>query len=105
MVYVQTRDSSGKRASHYIGSDCFLINYRAINGSTSTVSNYAAVTWYTSSSNVYTPVLAAYGLCPASVSNEGVLTMRHRYNATYTPNFNSTYYVRAWLVDFPMYNL
>lgn len=105
MLYIKVRDTLGLRASHYLGCDAFYSNYRAFNNSTSNVTGGPFMSYYSTSSSGITVYAAnassGYGLCPSSLTPEGILTMRHRYNATYTPNFNSIYSVEIFSLPWP----
>ncbi len=105
ILYVRIRDTAGKRAGYFYGSDNYFFNYQKANGSTSTL-NYAAraihryasgSTWSTYPASTST----GYGVYAYSISNTGSLIIYHRYNSSYSLTINGTYKVEAYLLDTP----
>lgn len=105
ILYVRIRDTAGKRAGYFYGSDCYLFNCQKANATTTT-SNYFARTIirYTTSSTWATYPCATnsgYGIYAYSLTNAGVLNIYRRYNSSYSLTINGTYKVEAYFLDTP----
>lgn len=106
IVYVRIRDTAGKRAGYFYGSDNFWINYYPVNGDTSTSTSNASRSYMTySTDNKYTATAAAqstgYGVYADQLSSSGGIRIRRRYNSTTSLTINSTYKVEVYLLDMP----
>lgn len=106
IVYVRIRDTAGKRAGYFYGSDNFWINYYPVNGDTSTSTTNASRSYMTySADNKYTATAAAqstgYGVYADQLSSSGGVRIRRRYNSTTSLTINSTYSVEVYLLDMP----
>ena len=105
ILYVRIRDTAGKRAGYFYGSDTYFFNYQKANGSTSTLTYAArAIHRYASGSTWSTYIGATttgYGVYAYSISNSGSLAIYHRYNSNYSLTIDGTYKVEAYLLDTP----
>lgn len=105
ILYVRIRDTAGKRAGYFYGSDTYFFNYQKANGSTSSLTHAArAIHRYSTSSQwgTYTGALTTgYGVYAYSISNSGKLTIYRRYNSNLSLTIDGTYKVEAYLLDTP----
>lgn len=105
ILYVRIRDTAGKRAGYFYGSDVYFFNYQKANGSTSTLTYAARASHrYSTNSQWGTHMgtsTAGYGVYAYSISNSGTLIINKRYNANYSLTINGTYKVEAYLLDTP----
>ena len=105
ILYVRIRDTAGKRAGYFYGSDCFLFNYQKANGTTTTNTYFSrTIIRYSSESDFATYPCATttgYGVYAYSLTNAGVLNIYRRYNSSYSLTINGTYKVEAYLLDAP----
>lgn len=105
ILYVRIRDTAGKRAGYFYGSDCFIFNSNKANGTTSTNTYIARmIIRYDSNSNfqIYNPsTTTGYGVYAYSLTNAGVLNIYRRYNSSYSLTINGTYKVEAYFLDTP----
>lgn len=106
MVCVCIRDTAGKRAGYFYGSDTFFANYLAANGSSTTSFN-ACIKYIrrfdTSSSYMQTQYVttSGYGVYADYLYSDGGIRIRSRYNSSYSLTVNSTYSVKVYLLDPP----
>ena len=101
IIYVRIRGKSGKRAGYFYGHDTYFTNLNIANGSTSALSTAARMIYaYTSDGNWY-EYSSSYGVYAYSISSAGVVTIRRRYNSTYSLTINDTFTVEVWALDFP----
>ena len=96
IIYVRIRDKSGKRNGYFYGSDSFFMNWRNANGSTSTLSACAQEYYRCNSDGTLTGTSGAYGVYGYSLTTDGTLTIRRRYNSTNTLTINSTYLIDVY---------
>ena len=96
IIYVRIRDKSGKRSGYFYGSDSFFMNWRNANSSTSTLSACAQEYYRCNSDGTYTGTSGAYGVYGYSLTTDGTLTIRRRYNSTNTLTINSTYLIDVY---------
>lgn len=105
IVYVRVRDTAGKRAGYFYGSDSWFLNYQKANGGTSTLTyGCRAVTRFSTSSQfgVYTnATTSGYGVYPYDINSSGRVRMYQRYNSNYTLTINGTYKCEFYLLDTP----
>lgn len=105
ILYVRIRDTAGKRAGYFYGSDCFLFNYQKANGSTSAYTYIARmIIRYDSNSKfqVYNPsTTTGYGVYAYSLTNAGVLNIYKRYNSSYSLTVDGTFKIEAYFLDTP----
>lgn len=105
ILYVRIRDTAGKRAGYFYGSDTYFFNYQDAIGSTSTLTYAARAIHRYSTSNQWATYTGAtttgYGVYAYSISSSGTLTIYRRYNSNYSLTINGTYKVEAYLLDTP----
>lgn len=105
IVYIRVRDTSGKRAGYFYGSDNFFLNYTLENSSstTSATNGFIRIIWsYTSSSDFawrYGYSSTGYGVYPDYVYSDGRVRIRRRYNSTYSLTINGTYKVEVYTLE------
>lgn len=104
-VFIRIRDTAGKRAGYYWGSDCLFVNFYAANGSTTgTLQNVIGRTYgvttagrYNTTRHIYDD--SGYGIFPDQLYSDGRIRIRERYSSTYTGTINGTYKVEVYLLD------
>lgn len=105
IIYVRIRDTAGKRAGYFYGSDCFFQNYQDANGSTTTLTYGARIIHRVGSDGNYAQYPAAttggYGVYAYSITSAGVLTFRRRYNSSYSLTINGTYKCEIYTLTYP----
>lgn len=103
IIWVHIRDKAGKRAGYFYGTDTFFMNLNAANGSTSALSTSPCMTIRCNASGNYEAAAqntsAAYGVYAYSLTDAGVLVIRHRYSATYSLTVNGTFVVDVYAID------
>jgi len=105
IVYVRIRDTVGKRAGYFYGTDTFFINPLIKDGSstTSTQSRIISAIWSVDSNSLYTFRYGynstSYGVYPDYFFNNGDIRMSKRYNSTYSRTIDGTYKVEVYLLD------
>jgi hypothetical protein len=103
IVYVRVRDTAGKRAGYFYGSDNFLVNVIPLLGtttSTATMVRYAIT--YTSDSKyrvIASNGTTGYGVYAETVYNDGRLRIRQRYHSNSSLTIDGTYKVEVYLLD------
>ena len=100
IIYVRVRDRAGKRAGYFYGHDTYFTNLQIANGSTSTLTTGAHITYAYTSGNAWYEYSGQYGVYGYSISSAGVVTIRRRYNSTYSLTINGTYDVEVWALDY-----
>ena len=104
ILYIRIRDTAGKRADHFYGTDAFFINSSAKNSSTavSTAGGLIANFWSVSS-NLYDQRsgygTTGYGVYPNFIYSSGDIRVAARYNATFSRTIDGTYKVEVYLLD------
>ena len=101
IIYVRVRDQAGKRAGYFYGHDTYFTNLQIANGSTSTLTTAAHMTYAYTSDSAWYEYSGQYGVYGYSVSSAGVVTIRRRYNSTYTLTINGTFTCEVWALDYP----
>ena len=112
IVYVKIRDTAGRRAGYFYGSDSYIYNMHYI--SNFTTLTVAAVSnnigWYcgTSATNLVasrdiTTVTEQgyYGLRAIQANTDGELTIWGRYSSSYSKTIDGTYKVDVYLLPYP----
>lgn len=103
IVYMRVRDTAGPRAGYFAGSDHWYMNYMLGSGKTSNIQS-THLTWALGTNGSYTMSTTAYGVYCYTITNAGVMTIRTRYNSTYSLTINGTYKIEVFLLDFPTAN-
>ena len=105
-VYVRIRDTAGKRAGYFYGSDQIFLNYYPAAG-TSNTDTTAAGRFYTNvntSGNYSTTVASGttgYGVFADQITSSGQIRIRSRYSSSTSRTINGTYKVEVYLLDPP----
>lgn len=101
IIYVRIRDKAGKRAGHFVGSDAYFMNYNKANGSTSAFNVPAVLCHRYTTASQHAGTAGQYGVYGYSISNSGTLTIRRRYNSSYSLTIDGTYVVDVFILDYP----
>lgn len=105
MIYARIRDNAGPRAGYFYGSDCFFINYKLANGSTTALTYAGRIIHRYSSSSKWEQYSGAtttgYGVYAYDINSSGRVRIYVRYNATYSLTINGTYHVEVYALDWP----
>lgn len=101
IIMVRVRDQAGKRAGYFYGHDTYFTNFQIANGATSTLTAAAHMTYADTSAGKWYEYSGQYGVYGYSISSAGVVTIRRRYNSTYSLTINGTYDVEVWALDYP----
>lgn len=96
VIWVHVRDTEGKRAGYFYGSDAIFVNANKANDSTTAFTGAGVTTIRCNSSGTYTGYTGAYGVYGYSIANNGTLTVRRRYNGTYSLTVNSDYQIDVY---------
>ena len=106
ILYIRVRDTAGKRAGYFYGSDTFFINPYPANGggSVSLSVGMRAILYYTSegkypTTNYTNSGSTSYGVFADTIYNDGEIRIRRRYSSTYSLTINGTYKVEVYLLD------
>jgi hypothetical protein len=105
IIYVRIRDTAGKRAGYFYGSDNFFINYQKANNGTSALT-YAGrlITRYSTSSvwGLYSgATTTGYGVYAYDINTSGRIRIYQRYNSNYSLTINGTYHIEVYALDWP----
>lgn len=102
IIYVRVRDTAGKRAGYFYGSDVWFINPNPKNGSTSSFTYGArAIIRYTTSSQYAVYSGTGYGVYGYDISSSGSVRIYTRYNSSYSLTINGSYKCEVYALDFP----
>lgn len=101
IIYVRVRDKAGKRAGYFAGSDAYFMNYNKANGSTSAFAVPAVLCFRYTTSSQWAGTAGQYGVYGYSIGNTGTLTIRRRYNSSYSLTIDSTYKIDVFTLDYP----
>ena len=101
IIWVHIRDTNGKRAGYFYGSDTFFINWQKGNGSTSTFTTPTVNCLRVSTSNLYASTVGQYGVYGYSISNAGALIVRRRYNSNYSLTIDGSFKISTYILDLP----
>ena len=96
IIWVHIRDTEGKRAGYFYGSDAIFVNANKANGSTTAFTGAGVTTIRCTTSATYAGYTGAYGVYGYSIANNGTLTVRKRYNSSYSLTVNSDYKVDVY---------
>ena len=101
IVYVRIRDTAGKRAGYFYGTDNFFIVLPSATSTTAGIRYYARY----SSSGTYALSAASgttgYGVYADTLSNDGSIRIRKRYNSSSSLTIDGKYKVEVYLLDPP----
>lgn len=105
-VYVRIRDTAGKRAGYFYGTDQFYTSHIPINGQTGTSGTTIVrfILAYTSAGKYTNYVYSGttgYGVYADTVYSDGRIRIRERYSSTYSLTVDGTYKVEVYLLDPP----
>ena len=99
-VYVRIRDTAGKRAGYFYGSDQFFLVDSTT--TTSTVTNGRFSLRY-ATSGIYgaiaTSTTTGYGVYADTLYSDGSIRIRKRYNSLHSNEIDGTYKVEVYLLD------
>ena len=99
-VYVRVRDTAGKRAGYFYGSDNFFYNVLPANSDNGTsINTVDHIMIRYSTSGQYVITTSGYGVYPDTVYNDGRVRIRSRYSASNSLIINGTYKVEVYLLD------
>ena len=101
IVWVHIRDKAGKRGGHFYGSDAFFINYNKENHSSSAFATPAVLCIRYTSSSTYSGTAGQYGVYAYSIGSSGTLTIRSKYNSSYSFTIDGTFQVDVYTLDLP----
>lgn len=101
IIWVHIRDTNGKRAGYFYGSDTFFINWQKGNNSTSTFTTPTVNCLRVSTSDLYASTVGQYGVYGYSISNAGALIVRRRYNSNYTLTIDGNFKISTYTLDLP----
>lgn len=106
IVYVRVRDTAGKRAGYFYGSDTFFINHGMANPSySSSYTNGVRQIFYVNTDGDYGTYADGgtygYGVYPDAFYSDGRIRIRRKYNVNYSLTINGTYKVEVYLLDPP----
>lgn len=102
IIWVCIRDKSGKRAGYFYGSDAFFVNYYKADGLTTTIAVPAVLCMRYTTSSAFAATAGQYGVYGYSINSSGTLTIRRRYNSSYSLTIDSTYVVKVYAVTPPI---
>ena len=106
IVYLRVRDTAGKRAGYFYGTDNFFINQYPKNGVTiSNLTTAARYIYRCGTNEQYTAysfgTSNGYGVYLRTVYSDGRIIIGARYNSTYSLTIDGTYSVEVYLLDPP----
>ena len=106
IVYLRVRDTAGKRAGYFYGTDNFFINPYPKNGATISSSTTAARYIHRCGTNEQYMVYSlgtnnGYGVYLRTVYSDGRIIIDARYNSSYSLTIDGTYSVEVYLLDPP----
>ena len=101
VIWVHIRGQAGKRNGYFYGSDAIFINHYKANGGDTTFSAPAVEYIRVSSSGSYTTATGSYGVYGYSITRDGKVTIRQRYNSTYTLTINDTFDCEVYALTLP----
>ena len=95
-VYVRIRDTAGKRAGYFYGSDNFFTLAPGLTDSTTIhfISNV-------NTNGVYNINTGSYGVWADTLYSDGRIRIRVKYNSSSSRTINGTYKVEVYLLDPP----
>lgn len=100
IVWVHIRDDAGPRNGYFYGTDSFIVNYRAGNNTT-TMFQSASVYTLRYNNDAYTGYVGQYGAYAYSLDSGGGLTLRKRYNSSYSLTIDGYYNIDVYTLALP----
>ena len=104
-VYVRIRDTAGKRAGYFYGSDTFFYNLYPVNSKTAqAITTILRIyTRYTQDGQFAASSVTSngYGLYPDRLYPDGRVRIHSRYNSTYSLTIDGTYKVEVYVLNTP----
>ena len=105
IIYIRVRDKAGKRAGYFFGSDNYIMNVNAGNGTTGDYNLLIKKIYrYNSSSQwesgEYTST-SGYGVYVHHISSAGSIYVYRRYNSTGSLTINGNFLVEVFALDWP----
>lgn len=102
VIWVHVRGRRGKANGYFYGSDTIFTNHFPKNNATSTFS-YGATSYIrvTSSGTYGVGNGTAYGVYGYSITSDGTLTIRSRYNSSNSLTINDTFDVSVYKLSMP----
>ena len=105
LVYVRIRDTAGKRAGHFYGTDQFFMNSFPVNDSMTPnittgvrfIIRYATGQFSISAYSGTT----GYGVYAYKIYEDGRIEIKERYNSSISLTIDGTYKVEVYLLDPP----
>ena len=97
-VYVRIRDTAGKRAGYFYGSDQLFVAYPTTATSTTLAARFSLM--YTSS-GAYGATISSYGVYADALYSDGSIRIRKRYHSSNSLTIDGTYKVEVYLLDPP----
>lgn len=99
-VYVRIRDTAGKRAGYFYGSDQFLV-FSSLGSSLTTLGIRYCIRYNTDGSYTATPATGTtgYGVYADTIYSDGRIRIRQRYHGTSSLTIDGTYKVEVYLLD------
>lgn len=104
LVYVRVRDTAGKRAGYFYGSDNFFYNVAPANSGSVTGTNtslHMTIRYSTSGQYEISPTTSTtgYGVYSDTLYKDGRVRIRSRYNNIHSLTIDGTYKVEVYLLD------
>lgn len=105
ILYVKVRASSGKKTGYFYGTDNFLINTYAKNGSTARNPYFMRLIYSVSTSGNYDIQSYAYstglGVYAYNVDTNGEISIYHRYHTSGSKTINDTFKIEVYILNPP----
>lgn len=101
MIWVQVRDTAGPRANYFYGSNSLFVNANKANGTTTTFTAPAIETIRCTTAGALAGYSGGYGVWGYSISSSGSLTVRMRYNSSYSLTIDGDYKVDVYRLTPP----
>ena len=100
-VYVRIRDTAGKRADYFYGSDQFFIVTPNASGISTTASGRFYIRYHPSEGYLAsaTSGTTGYGVYADTLYSDGSIRVRARYSSGVSLTINGTYKVEVYLLD------
>jgi len=103
IVYIRIRDTAGKRAGYFYGSDNFLVNVIPLFGTTTSTATMVHYAIKCKSDSNYGVIASngtsGYGVFPDTLYSDGRIRIRTLYNRNNSLTIDGTYKVEVYLLD------